>query len=209
VYLLGGGTHAKGPHGGCGRGVPHPPGVDGPGTGVDHRPVPRSRARRHEACNDRGVSEQASGTEFVRPRAAHNAPVELAEPDPAWRDQYAGLARAIHDALGPNAVVVAHVGSTSVPGLPAKPIIDVLLVVDDPADEESYVPALEAAGFELHLREPGWQEHRLLRHAAPTANLHVFAADSAEAERMLLFRDRLRADVIRSESPTVRPREPQ
>jgi GrpB-like predicted nucleotidyltransferase (UPF0157 family) len=140
------------------------------------------------------VSEQASGTEFVRPRAAHNAPVELAEPDPAWRDQYAELARAIHDALGPNAVVVAHVGSTSVPGLPAKPIIDVLLVVDDPADEESYVPALEAAGFELHLREPGWQEHRLLRYAAPAANLHVFAADSAEAERMLLFRDRLRAD---------------
>ncbi len=140
------------------------------------------------------MSGEVSGTEFVRPRAVHNAPVDLAEPDPAWRDQYAELARLIHDALGPSAVVVAHVGSTSVPGLPAKPIIDVLLVVDDPADEGAYVPALEAAGFELHLREPGWHQHRLLRYAAPAANLHVFAPDSAEAERMLLFRDRLRAN---------------
>ena len=67
-----------------------------------------------------------------------------------------------------------------------------LLLVTDPADEASYVPDLEAAGFELHLREPGWHEHRLLKGTDPTVNLHVLAAGSPEAERMLLFRDRLR-----------------
>jgi GrpB-like predicted nucleotidyltransferase (UPF0157 family) len=92
------------------------------------------------------------------------------------------------------AVLVEHVGSTSVPGLAAKPIIDVLLLVPDPADEAAYVPQLEAAGFLLHLREPDWHQHRLLKAHDPEVNLHVFAVGSEEAERMLLFRDRLRAN---------------
>jgi len=92
------------------------------------------------------------------------------------------------------AVLVEHVGSTSVPGLAAKPIIDVLLLVPDPADEVAYVPSLEAAGFLLHLREPDWHQHRVLKAHDPEVNLHVFAEGSEEAERMLLFRDRLRAD---------------
>lgn len=86
-----------------------------------------------------------------------------------------------------------HVGSTSVPGLAAKPIIDILLLVSDPADEDAYVPQLEAAGYLLHGREPGWHQHRLLRGTEPPANVHVFAIGSSEVERMLLFRDRLRA----------------
>lgn len=86
-----------------------------------------------------------------------------------------------------------HVGSTSVQGLAAKPIIDILLLVSDPADEDAYVPQLEAAGYLLHGREPGWHQHRLLRGTEPPANVHVFAIGSSEVERMLLFRDRLRA----------------
>lgn len=86
-----------------------------------------------------------------------------------------------------------HVGSTSVPGLAAKPIIDILLLVSDPSDEDAYVPQLEAAGYLLHGREPGWHQHRLLRGTEPPANVHVFAIGSSEVERMLLFRDRLRA----------------
>lgn len=78
------------------------------------------------------------------------------------------------------------------PDCPPKPVIDILLLVPDPADEGRYVPALEQCGFVLHLREPDWQQHRLLRQQRPAANLHVFAAAAPEAARMLFFRDRLR-----------------
>jgi GrpB-like predicted nucleotidyltransferase (UPF0157 family) len=132
-------------------------------------------------------------TEFVRPRTRHDAPIHLADPDPTWPEQYAEQAARIRAALGDRVLLLEHAGSTSVPGLPAKPVIDILLLVADPADEAAYVPDLEAAGFMLHLREPGWHEHRLLRGTDPAVNLHVFAAGSPEAERMLLFRDRLRA----------------
>jgi GrpB-like predicted nucleotidyltransferase (UPF0157 family) len=137
--------------------------------------------------------DEEPAVEFVRPRTQHHAPIELAEPDPAWAEQYAAVAERIRAALGDRALLLEHSGSTSVPGLAAKPIIDVLLLVADPTDEAAYVPALEAAGFLLHLREPGWHEHRLLRGTDPTVNLHVFGHGSPEAERMLLFRDRLRA----------------
>lgn len=134
-----------------------------------------------------------AGPEFVRPSPAHSGPIHLASPDPVWPQQYAAVGYCIAKALGPVAVRVEHVGSTSVPGLAAKPIIDVLLLVPDPANEAAYVPPLEAAGFLLHLREPDWHQHRVLKAHDPEVNLHVFAEGSEEAERMLLFRDRLRA----------------
>jgi GrpB-like predicted nucleotidyltransferase (UPF0157 family) len=140
------------------------------------------------------VTETSGGTEFVRPRAQHNATIHLAEHDPQWAEQYAGVARKIRQALDERALLLEHVGSTSVPGLAAKPILDVLLLVADPTDETSYVPDLETAGFLLHLREPGWHEHRLLRGTDPAVNLHVLGVGSPEAERMLLFRDRLRSE---------------
>jgi GrpB-like predicted nucleotidyltransferase (UPF0157 family) len=92
------------------------------------------------------------------------------------------------------AVVVEHVGSTSVPGLAAKPVLDVLLLVPDPSDEAAYVPQLEAAGFLLHFREPEWHQHRFLKAHDPVVQVHAFAEGSEEAERMLSFRDRLRSD---------------
>jgi GrpB-like predicted nucleotidyltransferase (UPF0157 family) len=90
------------------------------------------------------------------------------------------------------AIRVEHVGSTSVPGLAAKPIIDMLLVVPDSADEPAYLPALEAAGYVLRIREPGWFEHRMIKGPEADINLHVFSAGAAEIDRMLLFRDWLR-----------------
>ena len=129
----------------------------------------------------------------MRPSLAHSGPIHLAPPDPVWPQQYAAVGSCIRKALGPVAVLVEHVGSTSVPGLAAKPIIDVLLLVPDPANEAAYVPPLEAAGFLLQLREPDWHQHRVLKANDPEVNLHVFAEGSEEAERMLLFRDRLRA----------------
>ena len=129
----------------------------------------------------------------MRPRPDHSGPVHLAPPDPAWPQQYADVAARLRRALGSVAVLVEHVGSTAVPGLAAKPIIDVLLLVPDPADEAAYVPPLEAAGFLLYVREPDWHQHRFLRAHDPEVQVHVFAVGSAEAHRMLLFRDRLRA----------------
>jgi GrpB-like predicted nucleotidyltransferase (UPF0157 family) len=98
----------------------------------------------------------------------------------------------IREALGEGAREVVHVGSTSVPGLGAKPIVDVNLLVDDPSDEQSYVPALEAADFTFRLREPEWFEHRLLRGTQPRTNLHVFPVGCPESDRMVRFRDWLR-----------------
>jgi GrpB-like predicted nucleotidyltransferase (UPF0157 family) len=119
--------------------------------------------------------------------------VNLVEHDPTWAQQYAELADVVRSALGERVLLLEHCGSTSVPGLAAKPVIDMLLLVADPADEAAYVPDLEAAGFPFRLREPDWHEHRLFRRDAPRVNLHVFGVGSPEAERMLLFRDRLRA----------------
>lgn len=120
--------------------------------------------------------------------------VVLVEPDPTWPDRYAALAERIRATLGATVTALHHVGSTSVPDLPAKPIIDLVLVVPDPSDESSYVPALEADGWELRVREPDWYEHRVLKPAARDANLHVFGPDCEEVARMLAFRDHLRRD---------------
>jgi GrpB-like predicted nucleotidyltransferase (UPF0157 family)/predicted enzyme related to lactoylglutathione lyase len=123
-----------------------------------------------------------------------DAPVLLEEADPAWPGTAARLVAGVRTALGDRALLVEHAGSTSVPGLAAKPVIDLVLAVADPADEESYVGALADLGYTLRVREPDWHEHRLLRLAEPRVNLHVFALGSVEIDRMLVFRDHLRAD---------------
>lgn len=122
----------------------------------------------------------------------HNAPINLVEYDPRWPALFEREAERIRSALGDKALRVEHVGSTSVPGLCAKPIIDILLVVRDSSDEPSYVPALEAAGYTLRIREPEWFEHRLFKGPDTDINLHVFSEGASEIERMLRFRDRLR-----------------
>ncbi|GAA3706980.1 hypothetical protein GCM10022224_085640 [Nonomuraea antimicrobica] len=122
--------------------------------------------------------------------------IELIEYDPAWPALYEREAARIRGALGPVATAVEHVGSTSIPGMPAKPILDLLLVVADSAREAAYVPPLEAAGYRLDIREPDWYEHRVLRRPESeiAVTLHVFSEGCPEIERMLLFRDRLRSD---------------
>jgi GrpB-like predicted nucleotidyltransferase (UPF0157 family) len=99
----------------------------------------------------------------------------------------------IRAALGDRAIRIEHVGSTSVPEFIAKPIIDMLLVVADSADERSYAPDLVAAGYVLRIREPDWHEHRLFKGPETDLNLHVFSSGSVEIARMLLLRDRLRS----------------
>ncbi|HET9831217.1 MAG TPA: GrpB family protein [Vicinamibacterales bacterium] len=118
--------------------------------------------------------------------------IAIADYDATWPAQFENEAAALRGVLGPRAFRIDHVGSTSVPGLPAKPIIDMLLVVADSSDESSYVPRLDAAGYVLRIREPGWYEHRMFNGPRTPVNVHVFSSGCPEIERMLTFRDRLR-----------------
>ncbi len=126
--------------------------------------------------------------------AAPDVPLVLQEYDGAWPETYALLAQRVRDALGFRVLALDHVGSTAVPGLAAKPIIDLDLIVANPGCEDDYVPALRAAGFDLRLREPWWYRHRMLRSQEPLANLHVWGYDSPEPVRHRLFRDWLRVN---------------
>jgi GrpB-like predicted nucleotidyltransferase (UPF0157 family) len=120
--------------------------------------------------------------------------IEVVDYDPAWPGLFAREAGRIRAVLGDRVLALEHVGSTSVPGLAAKPIIDILLVVPDPADEPAWLPDLEAAGYVLVIREPEWYQHRCLKGPDTNVNLHVYPPGCPEIERYLLFRDRLRQD---------------
>ena len=120
--------------------------------------------------------------------------IELADYDVEWPRAFEREAARIRQALGDRALMTEHVGSTSVPGLAAKPRVDILLVVADAADEAAYVPAMEAHGYALRIREPDWHEHRLFKGPDIDINLHVFTAGCSEIERMLKFRDWLRSN---------------
>ena len=129
----------------------------------------------------------------------HGGQIELAEYDPGWRDWFEREARRIRTALGSTVMVLEHAGSTAVPGLAAKPVLDIVLAVPDSTNERAYLPQLEAAGYTLAIREPDWYEHRVVKDTDPRVNVHIFSAGCEEIARMLTFRDWLRAhDVDRA-----------
>ncbi len=142
------------------------------------------------------VSDEHMQQVRLEPLIPHNDTITLVESDPSWPALFDREAARVRGALGPAVVQLEHVGSTSVPGLVAKPIIDILLVVRDSADEHSYVPALTAVGYRLVIREPDWLEHRLFKGPDTDINLHVLTAGFDEVDRMLRFRDRLRTDAV-------------
>lgn len=115
--------------------------------------------------------------------------IVIVDHDPRWAQRFAQERERIVSALGGRARAVEHIGSTSVPGLAAKPIIDIDLSVTDVEDEDAYVPDLVAAGYVLRVREPG---HRMLRTPALDVHLHVCDAGSEWERRHLVFRDWLR-----------------
>jgi GrpB-like predicted nucleotidyltransferase (UPF0157 family) len=123
-----------------------------------------------------------------------NVAIEIVEYQPLWPSKFQAHANAIAEALGNVALRIEHIGSTSVPGLAAKPIIDILVVVADSADEGSYFPQMRAAGYELRVREPDFHEHRMFRTPSRDVHVQVYSPDSSEIERYLTFRNRLRRD---------------
>src|ERR1700683_4484384 len=96
--------------------------------------------------------------------------IELCAYDESWPLLYEREANRVTAVLGDQVLLLEHVGSTSVPGLPAKPIIAMLLAVADSAREDAYVPPMEAAGYVLRIREPDWYQHRLFK--GPGTNIN-------------------------------------
>lgn len=131
----------------------------------------------------RAVTVGELGPEYKR--------IVIVDYDPRWPERYAIEAKKIRAALGSKIVRLEHAGSTSVPGLAAKPIIDIVLEVADSSDEPAYAPALEAAGYALRIREPDWHQHRMFK--GEDLHLHVYSKGCPEADRVLLFRDWLSA----------------
>jgi GrpB-like predicted nucleotidyltransferase (UPF0157 family) len=121
-----------------------------------------------------------------------SSPIIMADYDPAWPDLFQREADRIRAVLGPKALRIEHAGSTSVPGLTAKPIIDIVLAVTDAAAEDSWLPAMEAAGYSLRVRESEPWQHRMLKGPGADINLHIYSAGCPEIDRMLMFRDWLR-----------------
>lgn len=130
----------------------------------------------------------------VGPLEPHDAPIDLRDYDPRWPQLFAAERDRLRAALGDTALLIEHVGSTSVPGLAAKPVIDIVLAVPDSADEPAYLPWLVAAGYALRIREPKWFEHRLFKGPDTDVNVHVFSVGTPEIDRMIRFRDHLRHD---------------
>lgn len=117
--------------------------------------------------------------------------IVIVDYDPGWPRRFEEERARIAQTLAARAQLIEHIGSTAVPGLAAKPIIDILVVLDatEIDDDARLVGDLEATGYELRVREPG---HCMFRTPARDVHIHVFASDSDEIERYFLLRERLR-----------------
>ena len=115
--------------------------------------------------------------------------IVIVDYDATWPARFELERDRIQRALGTLAIRIEHIGSTSVPGLAAKPIVDVLVTAADPDHERALVPAMQCAGYELRVREPG---HRMFRTREREVHVHIWRDSDPEVARYLRFRDRLR-----------------
>jgi GrpB-like predicted nucleotidyltransferase (UPF0157 family) len=151
-------------------------------------PDPKKSPNQHAPLTEEQIRSHTIGE-----LAPLNSKIIVADYDPRWPSLFHREAERIRAALGIRALRIEHTGSTAVPGLAAKPIIDILLVVSNSADENAYVPRLERAGYILRIREESWHEHRMFNSSDSDVNLHVFSTECPEIERMLALRDWLRS----------------
>jgi len=163
-------------------------------TGESPNEASRAESEQAEMASYTPLTEEQIRAAQIGELAPLGAPIQIVDYDPEWPLLYEREAERVQSALGDRVLFLEHVGSTSVPGLAAKPKIDMLLVVANTADEPSYVPALEAAGYVLRIREPDWYEHRMFKGPDTDINLHVFSTGCREIDRMLLFRNWLRSN---------------
>jgi GrpB-like predicted nucleotidyltransferase (UPF0157 family) len=140
------------------------------------------------------ASEEEMRAAHIGALRVHNAPIQLIEYSAEWPKLFAREAKRVRATLRDRVLMLEHAGSTSVPGLAAKPIIDMLLAVADSADEPAYAPAMESAGYVLRIREPQWHQHRLFKGPDTDINLHVYSFGCPEIDKMLMFRDWLRSN---------------
>lgn len=130
------------------------------------------------------VREELVGESLIGGREKRK--ITIAEYDPSWPDRFRSERARIGKALGDNAIRIEHVGSTAVPGLAAKPIVDIQVSVADVEEESSYLPQLEAAGYHLRVRQP---DHRMFRTAELDVHVHICSAGSRWERDHLLFGD--------------------
>lgn len=120
--------------------------------------------------------------------------VEVVPHDPRWRQAFQAEAKRVAAALGENAVAIHHVGSTAIPGIYAKPVIDLLVEVRDVTEADGRSPAMESLGYQV-MGEFGIPGRRYFRkddqEGTRTHHIHAFQAGSGEVERHLAFRDYL------------------
>ncbi len=138
--------------------------------------------------------ELKAGGVIVGLGRADGDPIEVVAPDPAWPSLFTEIAARLTAALGETALRIDHVGSTAVPGLMAKPIIDVQVTVADADDERTYRSAIEGLGFELRFVIAGWRYFRPPGDLPRRWQIHVRTAGSPRQRATLLFRDYLRAN---------------
>ena len=181
------------------------------GEDLGSTPIENSRGERVGEVeidpSDAAAYEESLAKIWVKGPPKLAGRIEIHEYDQEWPGLYLCEEARIRATLGGRVVRLEHAGSTSVPGLPAKPIIDIVLEVPDSSDEEAYAADLEAAGYPLSIREPEWFEHRVFKGPDTNVNLHVFSAGCEETDQMLLFRDWLRANASDRERYAAAKRE--
>lgn len=120
--------------------------------------------------------------------------VSLVSYDPNWADQFEAEKCAIEAAVGDRVVAIHHIGSTAIPGLAAKPVIDIMLVVRQLADFADCIAPLQKLGYSF-IDYPQNVDRKFFRKGQPrTHHLHIVAEDNAELRDHLIFRNALRAD---------------
>jgi len=122
--------------------------------------------------------------------------IQIVEYDEQWSVKFEMHAKMLKNVLGEVALGIEHIGSTAVPKLAAKPIIDILLIVKDSGDESKYLKEMQSTGYQLRVREPDFHEHRMFRTVQKDVHIHVLSQGSNEIDRYLVFRNRLRLNEV-------------